>query len=90
MVPRIYVAVVKEEDYPALLRIGDASEFPEKYGEFLQLVERHRKEFQMLGYRTKSVFVDPGKLRCARALRRCATYADLLRYAAKLFHQRLK
>lgn len=79
----IYIAVVEEQDYPSLLRIGDASEFPKRYCEFLQLVERRRREFQELGYQTKTVWVDPAKLRCARARRQCATYADLLRYAAK-------
>ena len=90
MVQKIYVAAVKEEDYPDLLRIGDASEFPQRYEEFLQLVGRRRKEFQELGYRTQTVFVDPAELRCARARQQCATYADLLRYAAKLFNPRRK
>lgn len=85
---KIYVAVVKEEDYPALLKIADAREFPEQHTEFLQLVERRRREFQELGYHTQTVTVDPAELRCARARRHCATYADLLRYAAKLFHKR--
>lgn len=86
----IYVAAVKEEDYPSLRRIGDAREFPDRYCEFLQLVERRRREFQELGYHTKTVFIDPAELRCVRARRGCATYADLLKYAAKLFHQRPK
>jgi hypothetical protein len=90
MVQKIYVAAVKEENYPALLRIGDASEFPERYEEFLLLVERRRKEFRELGYHTQTVFVDPDELRCARARQRCATYGDLLRYAAKLFNPRRK
>lgn len=79
----IFIATVKEEDYPVLLRIGDASEFPGQYCEFLRLVERRRREFQELGYQTKTVVVDPARLRCARARRGCTTYADLLKYAAK-------
>jgi hypothetical protein len=87
---KIYVAAVKEEDYPALLRIGDASQFPARYEEFLQFVEQRRREFQQLGYHTQTVMVDPASVRCMRARRQCATYADLLKYAAKLFHQRSK
>lgn len=78
------IPIITESDYPAFQQLGIASQFPDDYSAFLELLKKEEQKLHARGIVTDKVNVDAAGFQQWFGGRGKATYSDLFKYAASV------